>query len=55
MRFLFKNALKSLSFPFQLNGDIQIKNPEQNGGRCLVLRARGSGGSSAASNGTNIW
>lgn len=39
----------------QLNGDIQIKNPEQNGGRCLVLRARGSGGSSATSNGTNIW
>lgn len=55
MRFLLKNDLKSLSVPFQLNGDTQIKNPEQNGGRGLVLRARGSAGSSATSNGTNIW
>ncbi|XP_073331785.1 ADP-ribosylation factor-binding protein GGA1-like [Pagrus major] len=39
----------------QLNGDIQMKNPEQNGGNGLVLRARGCGGSSTTSNGTNIW
>uniref|UniRef100_A0A8C9WU40 ADP-ribosylation factor-binding protein GGA2-like n=1 Tax=Sander lucioperca TaxID=283035 RepID=A0A8C9WU40_SANLU len=31
------------------------KNAEQNGGRGVVLRARGCGGSSATSNGTNIW
>ncbi|XP_070836981.1 ADP-ribosylation factor-binding protein GGA1-like [Chaetodon trifascialis] len=39
----------------QLNGDHQMKSAEQNGGRGLVLRARGCGGSSATSNGTNIW
>ncbi|XP_054460196.1 ADP-ribosylation factor-binding protein GGA3-like isoform X2 [Anoplopoma fimbria] len=39
----------------QLNGDVQMKNAEQNGGRGVVLRARGCGGSSASSNGTNIW
>ncbi|XP_047433975.1 ADP-ribosylation factor-binding protein GGA3-like [Mugil cephalus] len=39
----------------QLNGDIQITNTEQNGGRGLVLRARGSGGNCGTSNGTNIW
>ncbi|XP_074485842.1 ADP-ribosylation factor-binding protein GGA2-like [Sebastes fasciatus] len=38
----------------QLNGDVQMNNAEQNGGRGLVLRARGCGGSSEA-NGTNIW
>ncbi|KAM9363511.1 ADP-ribosylation factor-binding protein GGA2-like [Symphorus nematophorus] len=39
----------------QLNGDIQMQSSEQNGGRGLVLRARGCGGSSATSNGNNIW
>ncbi|XP_044043974.1 ADP-ribosylation factor-binding protein GGA1-like [Siniperca chuatsi] len=39
----------------QLNGDIQMKNAEQNGGRGLLLRARGCGGNGATSNGTNIW
>lgn len=35
----------------QLNGDVQM----QNGGRGVVLRARGCGGSEASSNGTSIW
>ncbi|KAA8595279.1 hypothetical protein FQN60_012414 [Etheostoma spectabile] len=40
----------------QLNGEAQMKkNAEQNGGRGVVLRARGCGGSSTTSNGTNIW
>ncbi|XP_031719073.1 ADP-ribosylation factor-binding protein GGA3-like [Anarrhichthys ocellatus] len=39
----------------QLNGEVQMKNAEQNGGRGVVLRARGCGGSSASSNGTSIW
>lgn len=39
----------------QLNGDGQMKSAEQNGGRGLVLRARGCGGSGATSNGTNVW
>ncbi|XP_006804407.1 ADP-ribosylation factor-binding protein GGA3-like [Neolamprologus brichardi] len=37
----------------QLNGD--IFNAEQNGGGGLLLRARGCGGSSATTNGTDIW
>ncbi|XP_029316174.1 ADP-ribosylation factor-binding protein GGA3-like [Cottoperca gobio] len=37
----------------QFNGEVQMKNAEQNGG--TVLRARGCGGSSATQNGTNIW
>ncbi|XP_010771758.1 ADP-ribosylation factor-binding protein GGA1-like [Notothenia coriiceps] len=39
----------------QLNGEFQMNHAEQNGGRGVVLRARGCGGSSATSNGTNIW
>ncbi|XP_040892789.1 ADP-ribosylation factor-binding protein GGA3-like [Toxotes jaculatrix] len=39
----------------QLNGDIQKKNDEQNGGRGVLLRARGCLESSTTSNGTNIW
>ncbi|KAF3687921.1 ADP-ribosylation factor-binding protein [Channa argus] len=39
----------------QLNGDIQVRNSEQNGGRGLLLKARGCGGSSTTSNVTNIW
>ncbi|XP_039655507.1 ADP-ribosylation factor-binding protein GGA2-like [Perca fluviatilis] len=40
----------------QLNGEVQTKkNAEQNGGRGVVLRARGCGGSSTTSDGTNIW
>ncbi|XP_076583911.1 ADP-ribosylation factor-binding protein GGA1-like isoform X1 [Chaetodon auriga] len=39
----------------QLNGDHQMKSAEQNGGRGLVLRARGCGGSSVTSNGMDIW
>ncbi|XP_068582708.1 ADP-ribosylation factor-binding protein GGA1-like isoform X2 [Cebidichthys violaceus] len=39
----------------QLNGEVQMKTAEQNGGRGVVLRARGCGGSSASSNGTSIW
>ncbi|XP_042340544.1 ADP-ribosylation factor-binding protein GGA3-like [Plectropomus leopardus] len=39
----------------QLHGEVQMKNAEQNGGSGLVLRARGCGGSSTTSNGTNIW
>ncbi|KAM6941567.1 ADP-ribosylation factor-binding protein GGA2-like [Lycodopsis pacificus] len=39
----------------QLNGEVQMKNAEQNGGRGVVLRARGCGGSSASSNGISIW
>lgn len=39
----------------QLNTDVQMKSAEQNGGRGPVLRARGCGGSSTTSNGTNIW
>ncbi|XP_059189530.1 ADP-ribosylation factor-binding protein GGA2-like [Centropristis striata] len=39
----------------QFNGDFQMTNAEQNGGRGVVLRARGCGGSSITSNGTNIW
>ncbi|XP_040002930.1 ADP-ribosylation factor-binding protein GGA3-like isoform X2 [Xiphias gladius] len=39
----------------QLNGDIQKRNDVQNGGRGLLLRARGCGGSSTTSNGTNVW
>nr|XP_046228005.1 ADP-ribosylation factor-binding protein GGA3-like isoform X2 [Scatophagus argus] len=39
----------------QLNGEFQMKNTEQNGGRGLVLRARGCQGSSVMSNGTNMW
>uniref|UniRef100_A0A8C7YYX3 ADP-ribosylation factor-binding protein GGA2 n=1 Tax=Oryzias sinensis TaxID=183150 RepID=A0A8C7YYX3_9TELE len=38
----------------QLNEDIQMRNSEQNGGKGPTLRARGCGGTSAASNGTNI-
>ncbi|XP_018538023.1 ADP-ribosylation factor-binding protein GGA2 [Lates calcarifer] len=38
----------------QLNGDIQERNDEQNGGRS-VLRSRGCGGSSTTSNENNIW
>lgn len=37
----------------QLNGD--IFNAEQNGGGGLLLRARGCGGSSATTNGIDIW
>ncbi|XP_039904078.1 ADP-ribosylation factor-binding protein GGA3-like isoform X2 [Simochromis diagramma] len=37
----------------QLNGD--IFNAEQNGGGGLLLRARGCGGSSVTTNGTDIW
>ncbi|XP_051242577.1 ADP-ribosylation factor-binding protein GGA3 [Dicentrarchus labrax] len=39
----------------QLNGEVQMKNAEQNGGRGLLLTARGCGGSSTTPNGTNIW
>uniref|UniRef100_UPI0037E8C4CB ADP-ribosylation factor-binding protein GGA2-like n=1 Tax=Semicossyphus pulcher TaxID=241346 RepID=UPI0037E8C4CB len=39
----------------QLNGEFQTKIPEQNGGGGLMLRARGCGGSSTTSNGTNNW
>ncbi|XP_023262761.1 ADP-ribosylation factor-binding protein GGA3-like, partial [Seriola lalandi dorsalis] len=39
----------------QLNGDVQMRNAEQNGGTGLLLRARGCGGRSSTSNGTNVW
>ncbi|XP_068444786.1 ADP-ribosylation factor-binding protein GGA1-like isoform X2 [Clinocottus analis] len=39
----------------QLNGEVQMKNGEQNGGRGVVLRARGCGGSDASSNGPGAW
>ncbi|XP_072240803.1 ADP-ribosylation factor-binding protein GGA2-like isoform X1 [Leuresthes tenuis] len=39
----------------QLNKAVQMTHTEQNGGRGVLLRARGCGGSSATSNGTNIW
>ncbi|KAK2817328.1 hypothetical protein Q5P01_025519 [Channa striata] len=39
----------------QLNGDMQVRNSEQNGGRGLLLKARGCGGSSTTTNGTGIW
>ncbi|XP_035516863.1 ADP-ribosylation factor-binding protein GGA3-like [Morone saxatilis] len=39
----------------ELNGEVQMKNAEQNGGRGLLLRARGCGGNSTTPNGTNIW
>ncbi|XP_071360358.1 ADP-ribosylation factor-binding protein GGA2-like [Trachinotus anak] len=39
----------------QLNGDVQMRNAEQNRGTGLLLRARGCGGSSTTSNGTNVW
>lgn len=38
----------------QLNGDVPV-TAEQNGGRGLLLRARGCGGSATTINGTNIW
>ncbi|CAG5928753.1 unnamed protein product [Menidia menidia] len=40
----------------QLNKDVQMADTEQNnGGRGVLLRARGCGGSSAVSNGGNNW
>ncbi|XP_069386069.1 ADP-ribosylation factor-binding protein GGA1-like [Paralichthys olivaceus] len=39
----------------QLNEDVQKRNAEQSGGRGPLLRARGCGGSSIGSNGTNTW
>ncbi|KAG7222574.1 hypothetical protein INR49_016171 [Caranx melampygus] len=39
----------------QLNGDVQVGSGEQNGGTGVLLRARGCGGSSLTSNGTNVW
>ncbi|XP_034543810.1 ADP-ribosylation factor-binding protein GGA2-like [Notolabrus celidotus] len=39
----------------QLDGDFHVKNLEKNGGEGVVLRARGCGGSSTTTNGTNIW
>ncbi|KAM9315247.1 ADP-ribosylation factor-binding protein GGA2-like isoform 2-T2 [Pholidichthys leucotaenia] len=39
----------------QLNGDIQMMVAGQNGGEGLLLRARGCGGTTALSNGTDIW
>ncbi|CAB1454990.1 unnamed protein product [Pleuronectes platessa] len=39
----------------QLNDDFQKRSSEQNGGRGLLLRARGCGGGSIGSNGTSTW
>ncbi|XP_070775413.1 ADP-ribosylation factor-binding protein GGA1-like [Enoplosus armatus] len=39
----------------QLNGEIQMMNTEPNGGGDFLLRARGCGGTSTTTNGTNIW
>ncbi|XP_047189809.1 ADP-ribosylation factor-binding protein GGA3-like isoform X1 [Scophthalmus maximus] len=39
----------------QLNEDDQKRSSEQNGGRGVLLRARGCGGSGVLSNGTNTW
>ncbi|XP_008296602.1 ADP-ribosylation factor-binding protein GGA3-like [Stegastes partitus] len=39
----------------QLNEDVQMMNAEQNGGRGPLLRSRGCGGSSATTNGMNVW
>ncbi|XP_074540848.1 ADP-ribosylation factor-binding protein GGA1-like isoform X2 [Halichoeres trimaculatus] len=39
----------------QLEGEFKMNNSEKNGGEGLVLRARGCGGSSKTTNGTNIW
>ncbi|XP_069024477.1 ADP-ribosylation factor-binding protein GGA1-like isoform X1 [Embiotoca jacksoni] len=39
----------------QLNGDVQKKNAEQNGGSRFLLRARGCGDGRATSNGTDVW
>ena len=48
-------VFNTVYFFCQLNGEFSMKNGEQNGGRGVVLRARGCGGSSATTNGTNVW